>query len=103
MNIHMSCTVFVLADVHVYIQYSRYMHVNNTYVYTRVHTVYKTVCLLQLQQELWAVDIDIGMTTCQSMYFLLVHITRGSFSWSEGTYNIMNSHNQPEVCMYVRM
>ena len=37
-----------------------------------------------MEQELWAVDLDIGMSDMQSMCGLLEQVTGGSYSWKEG-------------------
>ena len=42
----------------------------------------------QMEQELWAVDLDIGMSDMQAMSGLLGQVTAGSYCWDKGLFGI---------------
>ena len=42
----------------------------------------------QMEQELWAVDLDIGMRDMQSMCGLLGEVTSGGYCWKEGLFAV---------------
>ena len=39
-----------------------------------------------MEQELWAVDLDIGMSDMQGMCGLLGQVTGGEYSWEKGVF-----------------